>query len=267
VSGWPPGRPGQPTPQDRLADPPNRAGRPPKSGRAARQIRPATRPAEAQIRLAATSARLGRPGQPRGRRARPARIGAGPYVAGGGPGGRPWRRPAGWPRGGTSGRPAIQSVLSGGCGCEAAASVLLPHAIPMQPPTAGMRVSARADPSSVRPVRQQPPWARGVRLHDPCAAAGATRVSDSPAPLGPTPHATGPRRRLEPADAGGWGAVAEHALRVLPAHALPLALVYSGGAAAPPPPQLPDLAAGRGHDFVASNAHGAAAPATSNAPG
>ena len=42
---------------------------------------------------------------------------------------------------------------------------------------------------------------------------------------------------------------------------------YSGGAAAPPPPQLPDLAAGRGHDFVASNAQGAAAPPTSNAPG
>ena len=48
---------------------------------------------------------------------------------------------------------------------------------------------------------------------------------------------------------------------------MPYPLHYSGGAAAPPPPQLPDLAAGRGHDFVASNAHGAAAPATSNAPG
>ena len=39
-------------------------------------------------------------------------------MAGGWPGGRPWR-PTGWPRGGTGGRPAIQSVLSGGCGCEA----------------------------------------------------------------------------------------------------------------------------------------------------
>ena len=86
VSGLPPGRPGQPTPktgrptlQNRLADPPNPAGRPPKSGWVARKIRPATagrprpksgraagqirlatRPAEAQIRLAAKSARLGR---------------------------------------------------------------------------------------------------------------------------------------------------------------------------------------------------------------
>ena len=128
----PAGRPpktGWPTPQIRPADRPNpagpseKSGRPPgrprpKSGRAAGQIRPATRPAEAQIRLAAKSARLGRPGQPRGRRAGPARIEAGPYVAGGWPGGRPWR-PAGWPRGGTGGRPAIQSVLSGGCVCVA----------------------------------------------------------------------------------------------------------------------------------------------------
>ena len=41
---------------------------------------------------------------------------------------------------------------------------------------------------------------------------------------------------------------------------------YSGGAAAPTPPQLPAFGAGRGHDFVASNAHGGSAPATSAAP-
>ena len=60
-------------------------------------------------------------GRPRGRRAGPARTGAGPYVAGGGPGGRPWR-PAGRPRGGR-GRPARDSkraewwlrLLRGGC--------------------------------------------------------------------------------------------------------------------------------------------------------
>ena len=132
----------------------------------------------------------------------------------------------------------------------------------MQPPTAGMRVSARADPSSVRPVRQQPPWARGVRLHHPYGAAGATRVS--PAPLGPTP--TGP--------VGAWnlptpvaGARSPNMPFAFYYPHMPYPLHYSGGAAAPPPPQLPDLAAGRGHDFVASNAQGAAAPPTSNAPG
>jgi hypothetical protein len=101
----------------------------------------------------------------------------------------------------------------------------------MQPPTAGMRVSARADPSSVRPVRQQPPWARGVRLHHPYGAAGATRVS--PAPLGPTP--TGP--------VGAWnlptpvaGARSPNMPFAFYYPHMPYPLHYSGGAAAPPPP-------------------------------
>ena len=93
VSGWPPGRPGQPTPQNRpadppnenrLADPPNPAGRPPKSGCAAREIRPATWPAEAQIRPGRRTNPAGHPAagrcpNPAGRQvgaARPTRPGA-----------------------------------------------------------------------------------------------------------------------------------------------------------------------------------------------
>jgi len=82
-----------------------------------------------------------------------------------------------------AGRPARarfkQSVLSGGCGCEAAASVLLPHA------TAHgrhARFRARADPSPVRPVRQQPPWARGVRLHQCLLPPSAPRHRAPSAP-------------------------------------------------------------------------------------
>ena len=88
VSGWPPGRPGQPTPQNRPADPPKPAGRPPnqirpadrpnpagpseksgrppgrprpKSGRAAGQIRPATRPADPASRSADPASRSADP--------------------------------------------------------------------------------------------------------------------------------------------------------------------------------------------------------------
>ena len=130
----------------------------------------------------------------------------------------------------------------------------------MQPPTADMRASARADPPSVGPARRQPSWA-GVRLHSPYPAAGAARAAA--APLGPAP--TGP--------VGVWslpapvaGARPPHMPFAFHYPRMPCPTHYSGGAAAPPTPQPPDLAAGRADDFVASGARGAAAPAASAAP-
>ena len=143
--GWPDRRPPvRTTPQIGPDHPPNRAGPPHKSGRppvrttskSGRTTAPkwsgqpgqggwakGSGPFFNRVRTVFNRGRTaGRTaGRPRGRRAGPARTGAGPYVAGGGPGGRPWR-PAGRPRGGR-GRPARDSkraewwlrLLRGGC--------------------------------------------------------------------------------------------------------------------------------------------------------
>ena len=132
-------------------------------------------------------------GWPRGRRARPARPGAGPYVAGGGPGGRPWR-PAGWPRGGR-GQPARDSKRFEAEAVAAAAWRLRPCSDRMQPPTPGTRASACADPSSVGPARRQPSWA-SCRLHRHILLrAPPERLLPPSAPRRRAPSACGACRR------------------------------------------------------------------------